>query len=137
MRNDLRAREAWKCGKGWQRSHKRVQTVRMNIDIICMRFLRLGLMFMGIYASVLELCECTHHTECACCRTTVLAARLQEVLATRRTPKCLNFKKNSFLKHIVALLSKSEGLQTWLAPCGTDMHSAAHTIDVHVLPLYS
>jgi hypothetical protein len=38
MRNDLRAREAWKCGKGWQRSHKGVQKVSMNIEIICMLF---------------------------------------------------------------------------------------------------
>jgi hypothetical protein len=37
----------------------------------------------------------------------------------------------SVLKHVV--LSKSEGLQKWLAPCGTDVHRVAGTIGVYVL----
>jgi hypothetical protein len=39
----------------------------------------------------------------------------------------------SFLKHVVVVLSKSEGLQKWLAPCGTDVHRVARTIDVSIL----
>jgi hypothetical protein len=35
----------------------------------------------------------------------------------------------SWLKHVVVVLSKSEGLQKWLAPCGT----VARTIDVSIL----
>jgi hypothetical protein len=38
----------------------------------------------------------------------------------------------SFLKHVV-VLSKSEGLQNWLAPCGTDVHRVARTIAVSIL----
>jgi hypothetical protein len=37
------------------------------------------------------------------------------------------------LKHVVAVLSKSEGLQNWLAPCGTDVHRVARTIYVSIL----
>jgi hypothetical protein len=39
----------------------------------------------------------------------------------------------SWLKHVVVVLSKSEGLQNWLAPCGTDVHRVARTIDVFIL----
>jgi hypothetical protein len=39
----------------------------------------------------------------------------------------------SLPKHIVVVLSKSEGLQKWLAPCGTDVHRVARTIDVCIL----
>jgi hypothetical protein len=39
----------------------------------------------------------------------------------------------SLLKHVVVVLSKSEGPQKWLAPCGTDVHRVAHTIDVCIL----
>jgi hypothetical protein len=39
----------------------------------------------------------------------------------------------SLLKHIVVVLSKSEGLQKWLAPCGTDVHRVARTIDICIL----
>jgi hypothetical protein len=39
----------------------------------------------------------------------------------------------SWLKHAVVVLSKSEGPQKWLAPCGTDVHRVACTIDVSVL----
>jgi hypothetical protein len=40
----------------------------------------------------------------------------------------------SLLKHVVVVvLSKSEGPQKWLAPCGTDVHRAARTIDVSIL----
>jgi hypothetical protein len=38
----------------------------------------------------------------------------------------------SLLKHVV-VLSKSEDLQKWLAPCGTDVHRVARTIDVCIL----
>jgi hypothetical protein len=31
------------------------------------------------------------------------------------------------------VLSKSEGQQKWLAPCGTDVHRVARTIDVSIL----
>jgi hypothetical protein len=37
----------------------------------------------------------------------------------------------SFLKH--AVLSKSEGLQKLLAPCNTDVHRVARTIDVCIV----
>jgi hypothetical protein len=36
----------------------------------------------------------------------------------------------SWLEHYVVVLSKSEGPQKWLAPCGTDVHRVARTIDV-------
>jgi hypothetical protein len=39
----------------------------------------------------------------------------------------------SLLKHVVVVLSKSEGPQKWLAPCGTGMHRVARTIDVCIL----
>jgi hypothetical protein len=38
----------------------------------------------------------------------------------------------SSLKHVV-FLSKSEGPQKWLAPCNTDAHRVAGTIDVCIL----
>jgi hypothetical protein len=38
----------------------------------------------------------------------------------------------TWLKHVV-MLSKSEGPQKWLAPCGTDVHRVARTIDVSIL----
>jgi hypothetical protein len=38
----------------------------------------------------------------------------------------------SLLKHVV-VLSKSEGPQEWLAPCGTDVDNVARTIDVSIL----
>jgi hypothetical protein len=37
------------------------------------------------------------------------------------------------LKNVVVVLSKSEGPQKWLAPCGTDVHRVARTIDVSIL----
>jgi hypothetical protein len=39
----------------------------------------------------------------------------------------------SWLKHVVLVLSKPEGPQKWLAPCGTDVHRVARTIDVSIL----
>jgi hypothetical protein len=39
----------------------------------------------------------------------------------------------SWLKHVVVVLSKSEGPQKWLAPCRTDVHRDARTIDVSIL----
>jgi hypothetical protein len=39
----------------------------------------------------------------------------------------------SLLKHVVVVLSKSEGLQKWLAPCGADEHRVVRTIDVCIL----
>jgi hypothetical protein len=39
----------------------------------------------------------------------------------------------SWLKHVVVVLSKSEGPQKWLAPCGTDVHRVSRTIDVSIL----
>jgi hypothetical protein len=39
---------------------------------------------------------------------------------------------SSLLKHVV-VLSKSEGQQKWLAPCGTDAHRIARTIGVCIL----
>jgi hypothetical protein len=39
----------------------------------------------------------------------------------------------SWLKHVVVVLRKSEGTQKWLAPCGTDVHRVALTIDVSIL----
>jgi hypothetical protein len=38
----------------------------------------------------------------------------------------------NLLKHVVVVLSKSEGPQ-WLAPCGTDVNRFARTIDVCTL----
>jgi hypothetical protein len=38
----------------------------------------------------------------------------------------------SLLKHVV-VLSKSEGTQKWLAPCGTDVHRVAHTLDASIV----
>jgi hypothetical protein len=38
-----------------------------------------------------------------------------------------------WLKHVVFVLSKSEGPQKWLAPCGTDVHRVGRTIDVSIL----
>jgi hypothetical protein len=35
----------------------------------------------------------------------------------------------SLLKQVVVVLCKSEGLQKWLTPCGTDMHRVARTIN--------
>jgi hypothetical protein len=39
----------------------------------------------------------------------------------------------SWLKHVVVVLSNSEGPQKWLAPCGKDVHRVACTIDVSIL----
>jgi hypothetical protein len=39
----------------------------------------------------------------------------------------------SILKNVVRVLSKSEGPQKRLAPCGTDVHRVARTIDVCIL----
>jgi hypothetical protein len=39
----------------------------------------------------------------------------------------------SLLKHVVVMLGKSEGPWKWLAPCGTDVHRVAGTIDVSIL----
>jgi hypothetical protein len=39
----------------------------------------------------------------------------------------------SLLKHVVVVLSTSEGPQKWLAPCGTDVHRVAGTIVVCIL----
>jgi hypothetical protein len=39
----------------------------------------------------------------------------------------------SLLKQVVVVLSKSEGLQKWMAPCGTDMHRVARTINDYFL----
>jgi hypothetical protein len=39
----------------------------------------------------------------------------------------------SLLKHVVVVLSKSEGPQKWLAPSGTDVHRVARTIHVSIL----
>jgi hypothetical protein len=39
----------------------------------------------------------------------------------------------SLLKHGVAVLSKSEGLLKWLAPCVTDVQGVARTVDVCIL----
>jgi hypothetical protein len=39
----------------------------------------------------------------------------------------------SLLEHVVVVLSKSEGQQKWLAPCGIDVHRVARTIDVSIL----
>jgi hypothetical protein len=39
----------------------------------------------------------------------------------------------SLLKDVVVVLSKSEGPQKWLAPCGTDVHKVARTIGVSIL----
>jgi hypothetical protein len=39
----------------------------------------------------------------------------------------------SLLKHVVVVLSTSEGPQKWLAPCGTDVHRVAGTIEVCIL----
>jgi hypothetical protein len=44
-----------------------------------------------------------------------------------------NIHAFSWLKHVVVVLSKSEGQQKWLAPCGTDVHRVARTIDVSIL----
>jgi hypothetical protein len=38
----------------------------------------------------------------------------------------------SLLNH-VAVLSKSDSLQKWLAPCSTDVHRVARTIDACIL----
>jgi hypothetical protein len=40
----------------------------------------------------------------------------------------------SLLNHVVVvMLSRSEGSQKWLAPCGTDVHRVAPTDDVCIL----
>jgi hypothetical protein len=39
----------------------------------------------------------------------------------------------SLLKYVVVVLSKSEAPQKWLAPCSTDVHRVARTIDVCIL----
>jgi hypothetical protein len=39
----------------------------------------------------------------------------------------------SLLKHVVVVQSESEGPQKSLAPCGTDVHRVACTIDVCIL----
>jgi hypothetical protein len=39
----------------------------------------------------------------------------------------------SLLKQVAVVLSKSEGPQKWLAPCGTDVHRVALTNDVSIL----
>jgi hypothetical protein len=39
----------------------------------------------------------------------------------------------SLLKHVVVVLSKSEGPQKWFAPCSTDVHRVARTIHVSIL----
>jgi hypothetical protein len=39
----------------------------------------------------------------------------------------------SLLKHDVVVLRKSESPQKWLAPCSTDVHRVARTIDVSIL----
>jgi hypothetical protein len=39
----------------------------------------------------------------------------------------------SLLEHVVVLLSTSEGSQKWFAPCGTDVHGVAYTIDVCIV----
>jgi hypothetical protein len=39
----------------------------------------------------------------------------------------------SLLKHDVVVLRKSQGPQKWLAPCRTDVHRVACTIDVCIL----
>jgi hypothetical protein len=39
----------------------------------------------------------------------------------------------SLLKYVVVVLSKSEGPQKWLAPCGTDVHRVACSMDVSIL----
>jgi hypothetical protein len=39
----------------------------------------------------------------------------------------------SLLKHVVVVLSKSEGPQKWWAPCGTDVHRVARIIDVCII----
>jgi hypothetical protein len=44
-----------------------------------------------------------------------------------------NTYRFSWLKHVVVVLRKSEGPQKWLAPCGTDVHRVARTIDVSIL----
>jgi hypothetical protein len=38
----------------------------------------------------------------------------------------------SLLKHVL-VLSKSQGTQKWLAPCGIDVHRVARTIGVCIL----
>jgi hypothetical protein len=49
----------------------------------------------------------------------------------------MNTKLCMPLNHDVVLLSKSEGSQKWLAPCCTDVHRDARTIDVCILELES
>jgi hypothetical protein len=39
----------------------------------------------------------------------------------------------SWLRHVLVVLSKSEGPQKWLAPCSTDVHRVARTIDISIL----
>jgi hypothetical protein len=87
---------------------------------------------MGIFrkavlpvGSPVELCKRAHHTESACCRTTV-GGKLNELLATRGTS---NIYVISLLIHVLALPTKSEGLQKCLAQCDMDMHRIAHTMD--------
>jgi hypothetical protein len=83
---------------------------------------------MGILGqAVFRLCERACRTDSACCRTTV-GGKLNGILATR----CQNMYAISLPKHVV-LLSKSEGPQKWLAPCGTDVHRVSRTIDACIL----
>jgi hypothetical protein len=49
---------------------------------------------------------------------------MNELLAQDEHQTCYAI---SLLKHVVVVLSKSEGPQKWLAPCGSDVHRVART----------
>jgi hypothetical protein len=69
-------------------------------------------------------------TESACCRTTV-DGTLNEVFLPQDEHQTMY--EISLLKHVVVVLSKSEGPQKCLAPFGTDVHRVPRTIDVSIL----
>jgi hypothetical protein len=87
-------------------------------------------MLMGIFGhAVLGLCKRAHWTDSACCRTT-WGGKLNDVWPQDEHQTMYAM---SLLKHVVVVLSRSEGSQNWLAPCGTDVHRLAPTDDVCVL----
>jgi hypothetical protein len=84
------------------------------------------IVLMGIFEQVVfGLCECAHRTDSACCRTAA-GGKLNEAW---QQDEHYIIHTTSLLKHgfvvvvvIVLVLTKPEGLQKWLAPCGTDVH---------------
>jgi hypothetical protein len=85
-------------------------------------------MLMGIFGqAVLGLCERARRTDSACC-TATRGGKLIRIL-----PQDKHQIMYAISLHVVVVLSKSEGPQKWLAPCGEDVHRVARIIDVCIL----